>query len=237
MTKDNKNLPAVRLGRDEIARRLDGAANALQVRDPITGFFHGIGSRAAARALDHHTAETQAFTRNIDAQSEAVRSMVSLRNTIDEYRARDELADLCYDNTRARLVEKIVDEEHGRAIADKRRKTEHLDADRGVFNADYGLDLQKQFRGTDAEWRRKQRDLRDLNLRAEITVTRDELGDHIDERNRRRTDVRAEQPAERSTIDTLRYQLLESYREAIAAGADEEAAKINEAIAALDGKR
>jgi hypothetical protein len=237
MSKEDKNLPAVRLGRDEVARRLDGAARALDVRDPITGFFHGMATRAATRALDRHTEETHAFTRNMDAQSDAVRSMMKLRDTVDEYRARDELADLCYDNTRARLIDKIVEEEHGRAIAEKRRKTEHLDADRGVFNADYGLDLQQQFRGTDANWRRRQRELRDLNLHAEITVTRDELTEHGEERARRGHDEAPQEPAGKSTLDTLRYQLLDSYREAIAAGADDEAAKINDAIAALDGKR
>ena len=46
-----------------------------------------------------------------------------------------------------------------------------------------------------------------------------------------------DEPAERSTSDALRYQLLEKYREAVASGADEEAARLNDPIAALEGKR
>jgi hypothetical protein len=223
---ERKNLPAVSVPRDELARRLDGVARALQVRDPISGFFHGVGSKATTRALDHYTAETQAFTRNMHAQTEAVRSMVKLRDAVDEYRARDELADLHYENTRARLVDRIAEDEHRREIRRKGRTREQLDADRGVFNADYGLDLQRQFRDTDAEWRRKQRELRDVNLHAEITLTRDALGGY--------GSGNSNGPA--PTLETLRVQLLDAYRQAVAAGDDAEAARINAALDALDGR-
>jgi len=99
MSEHETRLPATRDSND-IARRLDGAAHAAAVADPISGFFHGIVSRARTRALDYNTAETTAFRHNVEAQTGAVRAMLGLRDAIDEYRVRDELADDMY---RARL--------------------------------------------------------------------------------------------------------------------------------------
>jgi hypothetical protein len=226
MTGERKNLPALPETIDEAKRRLDGVARALQVRDPISGFLHGVGSRAATRALDHYTDETQAFTRNMHAQTEAVHSIIKFRDAVDEYRARDELAALHYENTRARQIDKIAEDDHRREIRRKGRDREHLDADRGVFNADYGLDLQRQGRDAEAERRRKERELRDLNLNAEITLTRDALGNYGGSTSN----------AGAHTLETVRAQLLDAYREAVASGDDSEAARINAAIDALDGR-
>jgi len=95
MSEDRRHLPATRDARD-IARRLDGAAQAAAIDDPISGFFHGIMSRARTRALDLNTAETGAFHRNVEAQTGAVRAMLDLRDAIDDYRVRDEMADDLY---------------------------------------------------------------------------------------------------------------------------------------------
>src|SRR5579859_1148099 len=107
MGRKDKNLPAVRMSGNEVARRLDGVTRALEIRGPVSEFFHGIQTRATTRALDSLTTETQAFTRNMNAQADAVRSIVKLRDAVDEYRARDELADLHYENIRERQIDQV----------------------------------------------------------------------------------------------------------------------------------
>jgi|GEM_PF-6835560 hypothetical protein len=226
MGTTSKSLVPARPGQDDATGRIDGTGRALQVRDPMSGFFHGLQAKATTRALDRHTGETEAFTRNMNAQTEAVRSMVRLRDAVDEYRVRDELAALHYENARSKQLDAILENEHAREIRRKGREREQLDADRGVFNADYGLDLQRRSRGSETERRRKERELRDLNLSAEITLTRDALGNYG-----------SNTPNGTPSMEMARAQLLEAYREAVAAGDEDEAARINAALDVLDGKR
>ena len=53
-------------------------ALAQQTRNPISGFFHSIGSKTATRALDNNTAEVQARTRNLDAHTDGVHAIMRL---------------------------------------------------------------------------------------------------------------------------------------------------------------
>ena len=125
MSEDRKLLPAMRESSD-IARRLDGASQAATVDDPITGFFHGIASRARTRALDYNSAETRAFQRNVEAQAGAVRAMLDLRDAIDDYRVRDELADDMYRARRELAQSKLSDQ---REQALRVRQRARADAD------------------------------------------------------------------------------------------------------------
>lgn len=84
-------LPAMRRT-SELAEQLERTRRALDVRDPITGFFHGLGSKAATKALDQITAEHQALKRNFDAQTDLVGGIINFRNSVDAYEARHELA-------------------------------------------------------------------------------------------------------------------------------------------------
>jgi hypothetical protein len=228
MSKDEKQLPATRNPRDEIARRLDGTARALDVRNPISGFFHRIGSTVAKRALDDNTAETEAFSRNMNAQSDAVRSMLKLRDTVDEYRARDELADLSYANTRARLSDTIAEEEHQRTLSEARRRrqleeagTEHIEAQRKKFTAEQGFENQQRL---------KDRNLRIWEKRREAQ----ELDAHV-ETERVRTELRGDTPpaVPQSSMESMRAKAEEALMTALADGNDAEVERWQRVLDAL----
>lgn len=144
MGKDK--LPATRDTDNDVARHVDETGRAKQVRDPITGFFHGIGSRAAAKALQTSTAEANATAENLDAHGSVIRAIMRMRDTVDDYQARDEKAPEYYKDAVGRHEDRLADNAHQRELAAKRRKQEQLDADRGVFNADQGLGKQKSVR-------------------------------------------------------------------------------------------
>ena len=137
MSKDK--LPALRNGNTDVVRLSEGAARAKQVRDPITGLFRAIGDRAEERAIKGNTAVTRATIENIQAHDEAIRTMMEMYDTIDDYDARMELAPQYYDDAKERHSDKLAANAHSRELAKKSRKQEQLDADRGVFNANQGL--------------------------------------------------------------------------------------------------
>lgn len=144
MGKDK--LPATRDTNNDVARHVDETGRAKQVRDPITGFFHEIGGRAATKALQTSTAEANATVENIDAHSSVVRAIMRMRDTVDDYQARDEKAPEYYSDAVSRHEDNLADNAHKRELATKRRRQEQLDADRGVFNADQGLGKLKSVR-------------------------------------------------------------------------------------------
>lgn len=147
---DDKKLPALTDGR-AVVQHLDGTRRALETRDPITGFFHGVGSRAATRALDHYTKEVEATARNIRAQSDCVRAMLELRDVLDAYQARDELAAAYYADTVVHQRDNLREQAHQRELAARRRQLELIDADRFVFNAEQGFSKQREERALNEE--------------------------------------------------------------------------------------
>ncbi len=129
---DEKKLPALRSDKADLEQRVDSMSRALEVTDPISGFFHGVRSKALTKALDRGTAETDAFTRNMNAQTGAVRAMVALRNAVDDYRARDELADRHYERARDRAQSQIDQERAGLRKGTAEARREALNAKHGL---------------------------------------------------------------------------------------------------------
>jgi hypothetical protein len=133
--KDDKRitrLPAKRPTGSEVSRSLESTKKALAVRDPITGFFHGLGSKAATRALKRSTDEADGLAGNLNAQESVVRAMMRLRDTMDDYQAREELAQEYYDNAVARGKRELA-----RRTAQSREEMHK--AQREALTAKYGL--------------------------------------------------------------------------------------------------
>jgi hypothetical protein len=133
--KDDKRitrLPAIRPTGSEVSRSLESTKKALAVRDPITGFFHGLGSKAAARALQRSTDEANALAGNLNAQDSVVQAMMHLRDTMDNYQAREQLAPEYYDNAVERGKRELA-----RRTAQSREEMHK--AQREALTAKYGL--------------------------------------------------------------------------------------------------
>ena len=147
----SKNLPG------EISDRLDGARNALDVTDPLSGFFHGLASNARTKALNRQTIETDAFARNLDAQAGALRTMMELRDAVDDYRARDELADQFYANAKAR-AQTVLE----RRAAEGR--TAKSDAEWKALEAEHNVEAKVKFKDINFELgeKRKQADIAEV---------------------------------------------------------------------------
>lgn len=138
---DNNNLPAIRMDKNQLAEQLDGTRRALRVQDPISGFFHGLEAKAATKALDRETDRTDAFRRNLAAQGGVVREAIALRNAIDDYRARDELAIEHYQLAKARAYS-AIDQER----AQLSQKT--AEARRDALDAKHGLEATRRNKST-----------------------------------------------------------------------------------------
>lgn len=223
MADDRTNLPA-RPDRDEIQKRTDGTQKAMQVRDPITGFFHRLGSKIATRSLEAHTEETKAFTGNVDAQSDAVRSIMNLRDTVDDYRARDELADVHYENARERQLDKIEHEKRERELARERHKQATIEAKRDTFNSKQGLENQKRL---------QKRNFRIWEKRTEAQ----ELDAHV-EAERVRSEFTGEDKlaAKANSRDSIRTKAEEALIAALADGNDAEAERWQRVLDALESE-
>ena len=124
---------------NDIGHHVDETTRARRVRNPITGFFHRIGAGSAKNALEASTAEANATVENIDAHGSVIRAIMRMRDTVDDYQARDEKAPEYYSDAVSRHDDQLADRAHQRELAAKRRRQEQIDADRGVFNADQGL--------------------------------------------------------------------------------------------------
>jgi DNA-directed RNA polymerase subunit K/omega len=145
--KDDKRitrLPATRPTGSEVSRSLESTRKALSVRDPVTGFFHGLGSKAAARALQRSTGEADALAGNLNAQNSVVQAMMRLRDTMDDYQAREALAEEYYDNATDRAKRELA-----RRTAQSREAMHK--AQREALNAKYGL--QSTVRNKDKNFR------------------------------------------------------------------------------------
>jgi len=152
-----KNLPG------EASNRLAGARNALEIADPITGFFHSVASRARTKALNQQTVETDAFARNMDAQAGAIKAMIELRDAVDDYRARDELADRFYENAKAR-AEKVL------AQRDAQARTTAAEAEWNALEKEHSVEAKAKFKDLNFEIgeKRKQADIAEV---VDITPT------------------------------------------------------------------
>src|SRR5436305_1179579 len=115
-------LPAPRPGNShEVSIVPEGAVRAKKTRDIVTGFFHNLGSRVARRSIEHDTAENEALEKNIDAHGGVLKGMIRLRDTVDEYEARDYLAPEHYKNAVERQRDKLEESRLERQLAAERR--------------------------------------------------------------------------------------------------------------------
>lgn len=151
MSDDKKNTYAVPFkSTQDVGHRLDGARRAVQVRDPITGFFHGLGSKAATRALLNHAAETDALAKNLAAQATVVRAMISLQDAMDDYQAREELSKEHY---------QLAKERQELAMRQKKAEAEWL-----ALEAEHRLEAKNTFKPMNFELgkKRKQADIAEV---------------------------------------------------------------------------
>lgn len=149
MSKDN--LPSPPISHNDVARQLESTMRAKRVRNPFTGWFRKIGDRSAETAIKGSTAIANATSENIDAQGGVVKAIMRLRDTVDDYEARDEKAQQYYHDALGRHQDNLDDNAHKRELAAKRRQQEQVDADRGVFNARQGLEKQESIRSLNQE--------------------------------------------------------------------------------------
>jgi hypothetical protein len=94
----------------EVVHSLEQLRKALTIRDPISGFFHSLGSKAATHALQRSMDEANALAGNLTAQDSVLRAMMRLRDTADDYRAQEELGVRRYDVAKARANSKMDQE-------------------------------------------------------------------------------------------------------------------------------
>jgi hypothetical protein len=153
MSGDRK-LPAVRPNKSEAAQQLERTARALEISNPISGFFHNVRKRASTHALNSDTENKQALTKNMDAHEGVLHSMMRVRDALDVYQARDELAGEHYENAVEHQRAALRGDAHKRDLEAKRHKQEQHDADRGIFNAEQGIAKQRDLRGIHEDrWR------------------------------------------------------------------------------------
>jgi hypothetical protein len=175
VSKDELPVPTSRSSGHDIARDLDGTGRAKRTRNPISGFLHWLGSKTAKGALEADTAETRAFEQNLDAHSDGVRALGRLRDTVDDYQAREELAGEHYTNALDRHRAALQRDAHQREMDTKRQRKEQYEADHEVLNAEQGVANQRDLRGiNEGRWRAKAEMARDKN-RVEAAVHREAL--------------------------------------------------------------
>jgi len=233
-------LPAQRPGgRDEISKGLEGTSRAKNTRDSITGFFHNLGSRIAKRSLDHDTIETRAFEQNVDAHGDAVKALTRLRDTVDDYQARDELAPEYYEDAVERHRDKLDENRLQRAIAAQRRSQELTNAD--IAAKANRLNLLKTAREAEFQHALSRDGVR--NFKQSETV-RQQFRDEVmaAKVNKAKAEKEAQsqrspgEPSSLSEADRAYIETLENLREtAYARGDHEEAARITTRIAVVRG--
>jgi hypothetical protein len=233
-------LPAQRQGsQHDISKGPEGTLRAKSTRDIVTGFFHNLGSRVARRSLEHDTAETQAFEKNLDAHAGAIKGIMRLRDTVDDYKARDELAPEYYEDAVGRHKDKLSESKHQRALAAARREQEQLNA--GISATTTRHNLLREARDAQFQHEVSRDGLRNFQ-RSE--AARQEYRDEVRaaQTNRARMEREAQsqgsKPAVNSLSDADRAYVdsLEKLREAaFARGDHEEAARIATRIAVITG--
>jgi hypothetical protein len=233
-------LPAQRPdGGHDIAKGPEGTLRAKNTRDPITGFFHNLGSRIARRSLEHDTAETQAFEKNLDAHAGAIKGIMRLRDTVDDYKARDELAPEYYEDAVGRHRDKLDENRHQRALAAQRRAQEGVNAD--IAGKTTRLNLLKAAREAEFQHAVSRDGVR--NFKQSDTVRqqfRDEVMAAKVSKAKAEREAQSERPqgspSSLSEADRAYIETLETLREsAYARGDHEEAARIMTRIAIVRG--
>jgi hypothetical protein len=224
-------------GGNQILKGAESTLRAKNTRDIVTGFFHNLGSRVARRSLDHDTAEAQATEKNLDAQAGAIKALMRLRDTVDDYQARDELAPEYYEDARERHIDKLDENRHQRALAAKRRSQELTNADIAAKTS--RLDLLKGAREAEFQHAVSRDGVRNFKQSESVRQQfRDEVMAAKVDRARAEREAQSARPAMEpgslSEADRAYIETLEKLREdAYARGDHEEAARITQRIAIL----
>jgi hypothetical protein len=135
---NKRSLPTVYIEQNLVARQLEGTLEALATQGPISGFLHRLRNSVSARSLDADTGRADALRRNLAAHGGVVREMLNLRDTVDEYEVRQQLAGERYDMHLRRGREAIVQQE-------MRWRKETADLEWDALEAEARRDAKRQF--------------------------------------------------------------------------------------------
>ena len=114
-TKDARTLGAHQKSRSEVARG---------VRNPLAGFFFGLGSRANTKSVELDTKEKIAAKGNLEAQGEVIKAMMGLQDIVMEYDARQTYAPELQAEADAKVRDSLGESEYRRDVVNREREAE-----------------------------------------------------------------------------------------------------------------
>ena len=102
------NLPVPRFEGDA-SKEIANLRDAGSIGGPVSSFFYSVGQRAGTRALQAAATRARAFEDSANAHGGAIKALIGLRDTIDDYEARSEFAadhyQLAQERSRAGLAQ------------------------------------------------------------------------------------------------------------------------------------
>jgi hypothetical protein len=230
-TKEGEILPAVRTNSSAVAAPLTSErmrrSNPSGVVDSaVTRFVAGLRQRAnQALAADAH-ARADYF----DAVGRVAKSFIGMNQALDEVRELEAILALDRIERSASREERKLDIDHRRKLAENQRKQELVEAERGAFTSEQGLENQKRLKELNLEIWQKRKEAEQLDAESIAAKLR---GDGGPEKKKSRNLVEELQ----TQAEKLEKEILEAEADGKDSGGDRMAlAELRAMIARLRGR-
>lgn len=122
------------------------ASRAGTVRNPVSGFFFGVGARANARAHDEEQKRMKSARGVIKEYAGMYRDLLEGEEAATAHAVRRDLGAAHYEHERATQTEAFDEAAHRRELAGKRRKKELTEADTRRIEAEHEQEAVERFK-------------------------------------------------------------------------------------------